>query len=92
MALPLAIPHCRVTPTGLLLAANLGFPDWVRIGRKLDRLDGTVKWMIADWLAFGERKYGDRYAEALEFTDYSVGTLMNLKYVAASVEIGRAHV
>jgi len=83
------IPNCRVVPNGLLINANLRYSDWVKIGTKLDRLDGTVKWMIADWLAFGERKYGERYAEALKFTDYSIGTLMNMKYVASSIEISR---
>jgi hypothetical protein len=43
----------------------------------------TVGWWIGDWLTFGNRAYGERYARASRITGYDVQTLMNMAYVAS---------
>lgn len=39
-------------------------------------------WWIGDWLRFGERKYGEMYAQALEATGLDYQTLADAKWVA----------
>jgi len=44
-----------------------------------------------DWLTFGERKYGEMYAQALDETDYEYKTLRDAKYVAGKVGLSGRH-
>lgn len=43
----------------------------------------------SDWLAFGERKYGEMYKEALEVTDLEYKTLRNAVSVGNQIEMSR---
>ena len=45
----------------------------------------------SDWLAFGERKYGEMYKQALELLDKDYGVLRNAVYVSGKVELSRRH-
>lgn len=44
---------------------------------------------VGDWLNYGERSYGETYAQALEETDYSYQGLADAKYVSGRIEISR---
>jgi len=46
-------------------------------------------WWIGDWLAFGERKYGEMYEKALEVTEKDYGVLRNAVSVAGKIEMSR---
>lgn len=84
------IPDCEFTPTSLKLPEKLSFDHWQRIGRQLQLADLAVQWWIGDWLVFGERKYSEKYSQALEeSTGRKTQTLMNYAYVAKAVEISR---
>ena len=45
--------------------------------------------MIGDWLVYGEHTYGEMYAQALDATGFSYGTLANQVYVAQRFDFSR---
>jgi hypothetical protein len=51
----------------------------------LKTMSKSVQFWIGDWVNFGERKYGDKYKEALEITGLKYETLMNISSVCANV-------
>lgn len=81
-ALVLADKHFKFLPTGLVVAGEPDYEAWELIGRQLGYIQGAVHWWIGDWLNYGERAYGETYAQAMEETGFEYGTLANDKYVA----------
>jgi N6-adenosine-specific RNA methylase IME4 len=75
-----------VTETALQLRSGLDFEEWQAIGGQLRRVEKAALWWIGDWLNYGERAYGETYAQALEETDRALSTLQGAKWVAARVE------
>lgn len=45
-----------------------------------------MHWWLGDWLNYGERKYGETYAQAVESTGFDVQTLKNDAWAAESIE------
>jgi hypothetical protein len=71
-----------MTPTSWA-GADLGLPAWSEAGRRLGTIGRGVGWWIGDWLLYGNRRFGERYARAGRITGYDVQTLMNMVYVAS---------
>ena len=46
-------------------------------------------WWIGDWLAFGERKYGHMYEEAVEMIGFSYATLRRAVWTGKQFELYR---
>jgi hypothetical protein len=67
----------------------MSFEQWVLHGRRLGAIGRGVGWWIGDWLRFGNARYGEKYVKAARITGYDVQTLMNMVYVASSVEPSR---
>jgi hypothetical protein len=67
----------------------MSFEQWVFHGRRLGAVGRGVGWWIADWLRFGNARYGEKYVRASKITGYDVQTLMNMVYVASSVDPSR---
>jgi len=76
---------------GLFWAArtDLDEPHWREAGRRIARAGHTMHWWIGDWLRFGNRRFGERYALASRLTGYDVQTLMNHAYVSAHVAVAQ---
>jgi N6-adenosine-specific RNA methylase IME4 len=72
----------RVTTVGLDLPPDLTFEQWNGIGAALQGVSKSVQWWIGDWLRYGERRWGEMYAQAVEDTGRSAGGLRNAKFVA----------
>jgi N6-adenosine-specific RNA methylase IME4 len=70
----------------LHIPENATFDEWSKIGRALQQMEKSVMWWIGDWLRFGERKYGETYAQAIEATGYSNQTLRDAKWVAEAYD------
>jgi hypothetical protein len=84
----LTIPG-QITPTSLILSPATSFDDWQSIGGTLQTINAAHQWWIGDWLLFGEIHYGDRYAQAVELTKLSYGSIANIVWTARNVDLTR---
>lgn len=83
------LPDCFLTSTGLELPETLSHDLWSDIGSWLQKKEAetelvlsAIRWAMADWLRFGEHKWGEKYAQAVEVTNLSGQRLANLNWVA----------
>lgn len=80
----LAIPG-QLTETSLTLPPDLLFDEWERVGETLKRVERSARWWLGDWLAHGERSYGESYSQAVETTGRSYSDLSDMMYVARAI-------
>ncbi len=84
--LPGLLDSGALTLTGLRLDdADMPFERYEAIGRFLGALGDASKWAIGDWLLFGEKVYGESYAQAAAATGRSEGSLLDYLRVAMRV-------
>ncbi|HEU4701415.1 MAG TPA: hypothetical protein VFS37_02955 [Conexibacter sp.] len=79
----------NVGPVGWEPAGELPFEDWVAMGKRFGAMGRGSQWWIADWIRYGNERFGQRYVRATAITGYDVQTLMNLVYVASRFQISR---
>jgi hypothetical protein len=79
----------RACASSLQLRRGLCFDAWAGVGRRLGRVSNASSWWLGDWLLYGERAYGRRYADALAVTRLDYQTLRNYAWVARSFEPSR---
>jgi N6-adenosine-specific RNA methylase IME4 len=84
----LALPG-KITIVGLELPETLSFEEWQGIGETLKGVERSLMWWIGDWLRYGERRYGETYAQAMDSTELAYQTLVNAKNVASKFESNR---
>lgn len=77
--------HCHYSATGLDIDEDTSFQDWQVIGDFLKFLDGSIQWIIGDWVAFGEKRYGDQYTAAMQATGMAYKTVANALWVAKRI-------
>ncbi len=84
----------ELTATGLLPTMEPTFKQWQSCGRELylehkrtEKRTLQIQFAIGDWLNYGEGHYGETYAQALDETEYTYGTLRNFKYVSEHVQM-----
>jgi len=58
-------------------------------GRRIGAVGRCIQWLLGDWIAYGNAKFGERYARAAKITGYDTQTLMNMVYVASHFPISR---
>jgi hypothetical protein len=63
--------------------------EWAAAGRRIGAVGRCIQWLLGDWIAYGNAKFGERYARAAKITGYDTQTLMNMVYVASSFSISR---
>ena len=93
-----------ITSTGLHFnQAALTFETWEAFGRDLEavrreeeiRLKAqtaryqVILWCIADWLRYGEHRYGEKYAQAADLIGLSGSALANLNWLADKFQNSR---
>lgn len=83
------IPGCTFTPVSLELPEKLSYEHWERIGRQLQLANVAVQWWIGDWLVYGEHRYREKYAQAVQQFGRAEQTLMNYRFVANAIPISR---
>jgi hypothetical protein len=79
----------KATPTSLRLGDELEYDTYEALGCYLGALRDATAWWIGDWLLFGEGRYGEKYADAVEATGRSKQTLKNYAWVAQNVPTSR---
>lgn len=84
-----ARPGVKATGTELVLPEDLTFEEWEHVGHTIRHAAKAALWWWGDWLNFGERKYGETYAQALEASDYSYDGLKAAAWVSRQVEMVR---
>jgi hypothetical protein len=80
-------PKFSVTRTGIEFREDLSFDEWDALGQKLCEAEKSLGFIIGDWINYGEKRYGDKYDEALERTGLSYDTLRHYAYVARKIEM-----
>jgi hypothetical protein len=83
---PLGLAHAKLTPTALTFDEGCSFADWQTAFRQLSTMQGALAWWIGDALNFGENRYGEKYAQAVEATGYKETYLKNCCWVSERVE------
>lgn len=68
---------------------ELNANEWAAAGRRIGAVGRCIQWLLGDWIAYGNAKFGERYARAAKITGYDTQTLMNMVYVASRFEISR---
>ena len=75
----------EVTPVSWQPPTELTFEEWTAIGNTLQQVGASLNWWIGDWLNYGECKWGEMYAQAIEVTGWDYQRLANAKWVSASI-------
>src|SRR3972149_11324473 len=83
--LALADEQFKFTPTGLAINGEPDFETWETVGKQLRYREGAIHWWIGDWLNYGEQRWGEMYAQAIDEFDFTRGTLRNDKWVAGKI-------
>lgn len=66
---------------------DLGQAEWLATGRRLGAIGRCSQWWIGDWIRYGTRRWGERYAEAARVTGYDVASLRNMAWVASRFDL-----
>jgi len=74
---------------GLYFLGDIPFDQWQALGIRLRFFERAMMWWIGDWVTYGERAYGEMYAQALDATDYSYQALRDAAYVSSRFELSR---
>jgi hypothetical protein len=85
----LTVGAFTLTDSGLQIAENATRDDWGKIGDLLFKLEGSIQWLIGDWLAYGEElAYGDLISR-VESTGRNYDTVRNYMVVCRAFELSR---
>lgn len=79
----------RSSRCGLRFDPRTPFEVWSAVGGRIAGHAKTTSWWLGDWVAFGERRYGQRYRVAIEATGLDYQTLRNYAVVARRFEWSR---
>lgn len=65
---------------------DMSFEQWQAAGAQLQQMGRAVNFWLGDWITYGESRYGEKYAQAVEVTGLEHQTLMNMVSVAKRVD------
>lgn len=83
-----AVDLCRVTSVGAVFPQNLSLDEWMQAGEYFRSFERAGQWILGDWINFGEAAYGEKYAQALQETDYSLQRLKSISMICQKIPIG----
>jgi hypothetical protein len=75
-----------MTPVSLSLPKNLTRGQWAAIGPKIVRLHRFTTWALADWLNYGEIRYGETYSQYADATGLQPDYLAVVKHVGSRID------
>ncbi len=79
----------ELTKTGVIVAGEPTFEEWEAAFTWAQQVEKASPFWVGDLIEYGEHRYGEKYAQALDLTTASYGTLANAAYVARNVQISR---
>lgn len=74
----------QASERGLVIRGKVDYETWYAYGAGLRRIESALQWVIGDWLNYGDKTYGETYAQAVD--ESQAKTWQNYKWVSASVE------
>jgi N6-adenosine-specific RNA methylase IME4 len=87
----LDIPGCVFSKVGVEIVTTLSFHNWERLVNVMQDVEGAVQFWVGDVLCYGEKRYGEKYAQALAFeesTGIDVETARKYMWVSSRVALG----
>lgn len=80
-----------LTPQGMIShdVNPVPYADWLEFGAKLFIVRQAIQWAIGDWINYGEAHYGEKYAQALDATEYDYSTLSKYAMLSQRFEFFR---
>lgn len=86
-----ALRGVKFTPVGLHLPTGLPYEIWEHMMGTLDDIERGIQWCVGDALNYGERAYGEMYAQAMNITGYAYPTLSTMKWVSSVFPMESRH-
>ncbi len=75
----------EILPFGVRANRPVDYDEWAENLRAVLRMGRALPWIIADMVIYGEDRWGERYAQAIEATGYSYQTLQNFVWVGRRI-------
>lgn len=85
----------RITRIGLEILHPLSededeaWAQWLHIGAEVDSIYGAGPWALGDWIEAGQARFGEKYAQAMDWTRYSYKHLANVTWVVRHFPFSR---
>lgn len=76
----------NLTAIGLPPDTDLSPEEFESLGEMLARLEGSLQWLLGDWLAYGETRWGETAAHIAEAVGLDVNTLYSYASVCRNVQ------
>ena len=76
-----------VTDVGLEFKKDIEYDQWLRLMATLQQLSTAFQFAIGDALNYGQKRYGEKYAQAMDATGCAYQSLANWSWVANNVPI-----
>jgi hypothetical protein len=76
-----------VTDVGLQFNHDIEYDQWLRLMATLQQLSDAFQFAIGDALNYGQKRYGEKYAQAMDATGCAYQSLANWSWVASNVPI-----
>ncbi len=71
------------------LPSGLTFERWQAVGKRICGVADASTWWLADWAAYGEDRYGERYQDGAAIAGVGQQTLRNYAWVARRFDVSR---
>ncbi len=75
------------TLIGWTAPTDLTSEQWGDFGQRIKQAEGSLNWIVGDWLLAHRGEWGDIYTEAMELTDWTWDKLKDCKMVSSSFNL-----
>ena len=72
---------------GIQFHEELSFEEWNAIGREIVPMAKSIGFIVGDWINYGEKRYGEKYTDAIRLSGLTKETLFLYSHVARRIEI-----
>jgi hypothetical protein len=76
-----------VTDVGLEFRKDIEYDQWLTLMATLQQLSTAFQFAIGDALNYGQSRYGEKYAQAMDATGCAYQSLANWSWVSSKVPI-----
>lgn len=85
-AMPQADTDGDLTPTSWTPPARMTYDQWEAIGQKFQRMHGSINWWLGTWINEGEKRFGEKYTQAIQLTGHGLENLKKAAWVERNVK------